>query len=64
MIDYYLIEFWVSLFQILTLFALSFSFFGWLFSERYKKQFRLSAIVFGILNFIILIITVVWPYII
>ena len=63
MIDYYLVDFWVGMSQIITLLLLVVFFLSWLVIERHKVLFRNLTILFGVLNIIMLVLTIFWPFI-
>ena len=63
MINYYLVDFWVGMSQIITLLLLVVFFLSWLVIERQKVLFRNLTILFGVLNIIMLVITIFWPFV-
>ncbi len=63
MINYYLVDFWVGMSQIITLMLLVGFFLSWLVIERHKVLFRNLTILFGVLNIIMLVMTLFWPFV-
>jgi len=61
MIDYYLLDFGVGLFQIVTFLALFFSFFGFIFDKTHQKTFFHLTLLFLVLNFASFILSCIWP---
>ncbi|NVM29665.1 MAG: hypothetical protein HWN65_12555 [Candidatus Helarchaeota archaeon] len=62
MIDYYLVDFWIGFSQAITMILLCISFFCYMLFEQHRKPLLVSAVVLTIVNFAILVVSVVWPY--
>jgi len=63
MINYYLVDFWIGMSQIITLILLVSFFLGWLVIEHHSTLLHNLTILFGIINTIMFVITIIWPYV-
>ena len=63
MIDYYWVDFWIGLGQSITVVLMCVCFFAYMLLDHHRKPLLILAIIFTITNFVILVLSAVWPYI-
>ena len=63
MIDYYLVDFWIGLGQSITVILMCVCFFAYMLLDHHRKPVLILTVVFTILNFVIMVFSAAWPYI-
>lgn len=63
MIDYFMVDFWIGMCQIITVLLLCICFFSLILLRQHRKPlFILTVILIG-LNFAVMVWTAIWPYV-